>query len=254
MAEKALVGIQVADGLATLRMQCPEKRNALSPELIASFRDALSQVKSDARVRAVVIAGTPGGAFCAGADLRAVLSLENDQIISYFEDMASLVWEVIDCPVPTVAAPGGPAMGGGADIAAACDLRVAAPKAVFAFPGLSFGLVLGTQQLARLIGPSRAKQMAFLGKRIDAQEALNWGLVDLIAEDPEAAASELAREMAQRPPQALAMAKTLLKPAASLEEVLGPVRTSVRHPEFLDRLRAYASSRLKPASSPQNRR
>ncbi|MGI5834878.1 MAG: enoyl-CoA hydratase/isomerase family protein [Chloroflexota bacterium] len=253
MAERALVGIQVTEGLATLRLQSPEKRNALSPELIAAFRGALRQIKNDSRVRAVVIAGTAGGAFCAGADLRAVLSLENDQITSYFEEMATLIWEVIDCHLPTVAAVGGPAMGGGADIAVACDLRVAAPKAIFAFPGLSFGLVLGTQQLARLIGPSRAKQMAFLGKRVDAQEALNMGLVDLIADDPELAALDLAREMAQRPPHALAMAKTLLKPAANPEEVIGPVRASVRHPEFLDQLRAYASARLKPASTHQNR-
>lgn len=250
MIEKALVGIQMAEGLATLRMQCPEKRNALSPELVSALRDAIRKVKDDTRVQAIVIAGTPGGAFCAGADLRAVLGLKDDSIISYFERMAALVWEVTDCPKPTVAAIGGPAMGGGADIAAACDLRVAAPKAIFAFPGLAFGLVLGTQQLARLIGPSRAKQMAFLGKRVDAQEALAMGLVDLIADDPEVAALDLAREMAQRPPHALAMAKMLLKPAASLEEILVPVQASVRHPEFLDRLRAYASARLKPASSP----
>lgn len=251
MAEEALVGLRVEKGVATLRLQRPQARNALSPGLVAALRGTLRQVRGDPEVRAVVLAGTPGGAFCAGADLRAVLSLEPPEILSYFESVATLVWEVIDCPKPMVAAVAGPAMGGGADIAVGCDLRVAAPNALFAFPGLAFGMVLGTQWLAQLIGPPRAKRMVFLGKRVNAQEALGMGLVDLVVDDPEAAAQALAMEIARRPPHAIAMVKGLLKPASGLEEVLGPVQASVRHPEFLERLRAYAATRLKPPSPPK---
>jgi len=247
MANEALVGLQIIESsLAVLRLQSPEKRNALSPGLIDALRDALHRIKASSEVRAAVIAGTPGGAFSAGADLRTVLDLDNDGIASYFENMATLIWEVIDCPKPIVAAISGPAMGGGADLAVACDFRVASPQALFAFPGLSFGLVLGTQQLARIIGPSKTKQLALLGQRVNAQEALSIGLVDFIADDPESTAITLAKEVSNRPPYAVALAKKLLRPANGLEDVVGPVKTSVRHPNFVDQLRLYASTRVKP--------
>ncbi len=246
MSEGPLVELSVENGLATVRLNDPRVRNALSPALVTAFRAAVGQVKADPSIRGAILCGTPGGAFSAGADLKAVLSLKDEEILDYFEGVAHLIWEVIDCPKPMVAALAGPAMGGGADVAVGCDLRVAAPNSLIAFPGLAFGLVMGTQRLAALIGPARAKQMVFLGKRVNAQEALEMGLVDQVADDPEASARELAREMAQRPPDALAMAKQLLKPAYGLQELLGPVQASIRHPEFLRRLKSFASMRVKP--------
>jgi len=245
MAEPFPVAIALEEGLATLRIQRGSARNALSPELVAALRRSFAELAGEPSVKAIVLTGTPGYAFAAGIDLRAVCHLASDEIALYFENVARLLWEVAACPKPVIAAVSGPALGAGADLAVACDVRVAAPDATFAFPGLAFGLVLGMARLARLVGPGRAKHLVFTGRRLGAAEAQAFGLVDLVGDDHLGAALAIGQEAAQRPAEALAAAKTCCG-AGTLQDELDPVLASVRRPGFAERLRDFAGARLGP--------
>ena len=234
----------IAADVATLRMQRPSARNALSPVLVAALRQAIQRLEADPAVRAILLMGSSGGVFSSGIDLRAALAFDRERAASYFEEVATLLWEVRSCSKVTVAVVQGAALGAGADLAAACDLRIASPGASFAFPGLAFGLVLGTRRLAQLVGPARARSLALTGRRVAAPEALAMGLLDEIADDPESTAEAVARAAASRPARAVAIVKELTALEGDLSEELRALRASLADPEFLPRLRAYATLRL----------
>ncbi|MES2642283.1 MAG: enoyl-CoA hydratase/isomerase family protein [Myxococcota bacterium] len=166
--------------------------------------------------KVLVVCSTGERAFCGGADLDAMkhaapldaLELRSQRV---FTALARL-------PVVTIAAVQGAAVAGGFELALACDLRVAGPAARFSLPETKLGILPsagGTTRLARLAGPSRAKEVILAGRVLDADTALAWGLVHRIAADPRAAALAWAAEIATRDPVALAMAKELLDASES---------------------------------------
>lgn len=161
--------------------------------------------------RVLVIASTGDRAFCGGADLDAMkdaapldaLELRSQRV---FTALARL-------PVVTIAAIQGAAVAGGFELALACDLRVAGPAARFSLPETKLGILPsagGTTRLTRLVGPARAKEVILAGRTLDAEAALAWGVVHRIAADPRAEAVAWAREVAERDPVAVAMAKELI--------------------------------------------
>lgn len=212
-----------ADGVRTLTLNRPHRRNAVDPELWRALREALAAAARDRSVRALVLTGA-GGAFCSGADLGSGDVRHPLDKVRDLNDVATLLHEL---PVPTVAKVTGVAVGAGWNLALGCDLVVATPESrfcqIFARRGLSPDCG-GTWLLPRLAGLQQAKRLALLAETIDAEEARSLGLVTWVvaAERIEAFVADLGQRLAAGPPVALAQTKALLNEAtnSTLREAL----------------------------------
>lgn len=175
--------IRRQEGALILTIQREERRNALDLATIQAFGDVFRN-HLGAEDRAVVVTGSGTAAFCAGADLKERRDMSLDQVRAQLLRYRSDLGWLSTCPVPTVAAINGAALGGGLELALLCDLRVAAAHASFALPETSLGIIPaagGTQYLPRLVGAAKARELILLGTRIDAAEALRIGLVHRVA-------------------------------------------------------------------------
>jgi methylglutaconyl-CoA hydratase len=213
-----LVKIQVHQHTATVTLNRPDKRNALSRGLLKELHQALDDLHQERRVRGVIITGA-GKAFCAGMDLAEMLatSQQEDRLEQWRADSVvyhGLIEAMLRFPKPLVAAVNGPAVAGGAGIVMACDLVVAARQASFGFPEPRRGIVAGmvAPLLAFRIGGGQAANLLLTGKVIDAAEAHRLGLFhELVADDKIwARSNELVGEIAQSAPEAVQMTKRLL--------------------------------------------
>lgn len=200
------------DGVRTLTLNRPHRRNALDPGLWRELGRALADAGADRSVRALVLTGA-GGAFCSGADLSRGVSAEHPLYrMRTLTDVALLLHEL---PVPTVAKVTGVAVGAGWNLALGCDLVIATPEAtfaqIFARRGLSLDLG-GSWLLPRLAGLQQAKRLALLAETIDAWEARELGLVTWVvdAEKVDAFTADVTARLAAGPPVALAQTKALL--------------------------------------------
>jgi enoyl-CoA hydratase/carnithine racemase len=198
-----------------LRLNRPEARNALSPEMRAEIAEELERLDADPEVRCIVLAGNDDF-FAAGADIRAMAERPLDAL----PDPEGLrFWTRISAiGTPIVAAVSGYAFGGGCELAMACDMIVCDEKTRFGQPEITLGIIPGgggTQRLARAIGKQRAMDYVLTGRRWDARTAERWGLVNKIVGDGAwlSEAIELAREIAKRPPLAARLAKRAVQVA-----------------------------------------
>jgi enoyl-CoA hydratase len=204
------------DGVAIVTVNRPDALNALDVETLTALRDRLREVADDDGARAVVLTGAGEKAFVAGADIKYMSGLEPERAKGWgaLGHEAGRLLETM--PKPTIAAVNGFALGGGCELALACDLRYASSRAKLGQPEINLGIVPGwggTQRLARLCGPGVAKDLIFSGRTIDAEEALRVGLVNAIADPVLDRALEVARELAAKSPVALALAKRLVNMA-----------------------------------------
>ena len=212
----SLVEVSSEGAVAIVRLNRPEARNALSPELMAELADAVERLDADPGVRCIVIAGSDE-AFAAGADIKAQAERSfQDVILRSTADAWRRLWA---CRTPTIAAVSGWALGGGCELALGCDMVVAAEGAQFGQPEITLGIIPGaggTQRLARLTGKHRAMELVLTGRRFGAREAERLGVVNVVAPDGEwlGAALELARRVARRPPIAARLAKHAVLAAA----------------------------------------
>jgi len=207
--------------VATLTMNRPATRNALDPELLVALGSALREVSADPSVRAVVLTGA-GDAFCSGADLKGALGdldtgADLGPRITQFHE---LIRAIVDAPQPFIAAISGAAVGFGADLALACDLRVLAKDGYLQEKFVAIGLMPdggGSFWLPRLVGLGRALEFLLLGTRIDADLALSLGLANRVVESTQAVAeaNKLAHALAAGPPLALAAIKSAVRSGAS---------------------------------------
>ncbi len=206
----------VDDGVAVLTLNRPERRNALSPEMLHALARALEQADADEAVGAVVLTGA-GGAFCAGGDVKGFAERDAGppqvgQEAAQRRQQLAVSGKLARMSTPSIAALPGPAAGAGLSIAMACDLRYAASRAVlttaFAKVGLS-GDYGSAWFLVRLVGPAKARELLMLSSRLTAQEALGLGLVNEVVdgEDVLGRAIEVAHQLAQGPRVALAYIK-----------------------------------------------
>jgi 2-(1,2-epoxy-1,2-dihydrophenyl)acetyl-CoA isomerase len=205
--------------VATLIMNRPKTKNALDPELLEALATGLNEVAADGSVRAVVLTGA-GDAFCSGADLKGALGdLEAGADLGpRIAKFHALIRAIVDAPKPFIAAVRGPAVGFGADLALACDLRVLAEDAYLQEKFVAIGLMPdggGSFWLPRLVGLGRALEFLLLGTRIDAALALSLGLANRVADDERAEARALATTLAAGPPLALAAIKAAVRDSAS---------------------------------------
>ena len=205
-----LVQFEVEDNVATIRLDRPPM-NALSAQMQAEIRAAAHEASSRADVRAVIVYGGPK-LFAAGADVKEMAEWSYQQMVDRSVGLQSAFTAVARIPKPTIAAITGFALGGGCELALCTDLRIAGDRAKIGQPEILLGIIPGaggTQRLPRLIGPSRAKDLIFTGRFVDAAEALRIGLVDRVVptDDVYAEAMTLARQLADGPAYAMRAAK-----------------------------------------------
>jgi enoyl-CoA hydratase/carnithine racemase len=215
------VRVEVADGVATVTLDRPAALNAITTELAVALAEAVEPLGTDRSVRAVVLAAAGERAFCAGADLKQRAGFDDHGWLVQREAFRRGFAAVRRCPLPTVAAVFGFALGGGMELALSCDLVVAADDAVFGLPEVRLGLVPaggGTQLLARRVGRSVARDLVLTGRRVDAGEAQRLGVADRVVPRAElpAAARALATEVAGNSPVAVRAAKWALDLGADL--------------------------------------
>ena len=209
----------LADGVATVTLDRPDKLNALTFEAYADLRDLLAELPQRGDVRVLVIRGS-GRAFCSGGDVNeiigATLSMAPDQLLAFTRMTGEVIRGMRECPVPIIAAVHGMAAGAGAVIALAADFRVCTPAARFAFlftkVGLSGADMGAAYLLPRLVGLGHATRLLMLGDTVNADEAFRIGLISELAEADafEEAVGGLARRLASGPTQAYAQTKALL--------------------------------------------
>ncbi|MEX0678664.1 MAG: enoyl-CoA hydratase/isomerase family protein [Pirellulales bacterium] len=213
-----LVKIQVHEHTATVTLNRPEKRNALSRGLLKELHQALDDVHQERKVRGVIVTGA-GTVFCAGMDLAEMLAASEqedcqEQWRADAVEYHDLVEAMLRFPKPLVAAVNGPAVAGGAGIVMACDLAVAGPGAKFGFPESRRGVVAGmvAPLLAFRIGAARAAYLLLTAQVIEAEMAQRFGLYHELVDDKQiwARANELVGEVAKSAPEAVQMTKRLL--------------------------------------------
>ncbi len=205
-----LVQLDVTDGVATIQLDRPPM-NALNTTVQKQIRDRSREVSERSDVRAVVLYGGPK-VFAAGADVKEMVDWGYTDAVDHSADLTDCFSAVARIPKPTIAAITGYALGGGCELALCCDLRICGDNARLGQPEILLGIIPGaggTQRLARLIGPARAKDLIFTGRFVAADEALELGLVNQVVapDDVLTAAQSLARQLAAGPPYALRAAK-----------------------------------------------
>jgi enoyl-CoA hydratase len=222
----------VSEGIATLTLNRPEQRNALSLQLRSEITRLLRDWHDDPQVRVVVLTAE-GPAFCAGFDLTEFGQADlARQIRHNSAEYHRVVWNF---PKPIVAAINGPAMGGGFDLAVLCDMRIASTAAAFGHPEIKFGAPPLFTPLRWIVGHGIARDLCLTGRRIDADDALRYGLVSRVV-DPEALeieAEAVAKQIAEAPPQAVEATKRYLTGNAGMgfEESF-----RIEHDDVFDRM------------------
>ena len=212
--------IDISDRIATITINRPEVRNALDRATVGEIRSALGDLESTDDVSAIILTGAGDQVFVAGADIRQMRERRRDDGLAAIN--SSVFTAVERCTKPTIAAVNGHAMGGGCELALACDLRVAADHAKFGQPEVGLGIIPAagaTQRLPRVIGLGRATQMILTGDPIDARTALEWGLVSAVVPYPGlmAAARQLAGRVIARGPLAVRLAKLALSASSRVD-------------------------------------
>lgn len=213
-----------SDRIVTLTLNRADTRNALSADVIEGLVGGLKRANADRSVSCVIITGA-GKSFCSGGnlhelrDLTATRKLTQPELVDWYRNGIQTIPAVFhELDVVTIAAVGGHAIGAGCDLAAMCDLRIAAPDASFAESFVRVGLISGdggSWFLPRIIGLARAKEMMLTAQPVDAQKAFAWGLVTAVADEGKLieAAREMAEQIVALPPNALRGTKQLLRGA-----------------------------------------
>lgn len=198
------------DGVALLRLERPEARNAIDTRMLEELLGHLAAAREDEGVRVLAISSSDQMGLSAGADVREQLDEEGQ--VRRMQLFADLYDAIVAFPKPTVAACHGDVVGGGAEIAVACDMRVGGANLRLRFPGAALGVPVGPARLVTLCGLAAAKYLLFSSRTVGADEALRLGLVNRVAPaaTTEESALELAAAVAAHPPEAVARLKRML--------------------------------------------
>ena len=217
MTDSAFPVLLDRDGpVAMVTVNRPRVLNALDRATFAALESAFNEIERDAGVRCVIVTGAGERAFCAGADIRELSGLGAEGALAFMALGQRLFDHIAQSPKPTIAAINGYALGGGLELAMACDIRIAAATAAFGQPEITLGSLPGwggTQRLPLLVGLGRARELILTGRIIEAAEAERIGLVSRLvpSEDLAGAAREQAERIAALAPIALALAKDAIR-------------------------------------------
>jgi enoyl-CoA hydratase len=213
-----MIIVSIEDHIGIIQLNRPEALNALNDHLLSELADILKSFLQDDEVRCVIISGSEKS-FCAGADLKEMVSREPRDMIDRFT--SSIFGLLRQCPKPTIAAVSGYCLAGGCELALACDMIVASKTAQFGQPEINVGIIPGaggTQRWTRTVGKARAMEIMLTGAPIDAQRALEWGIVNRVVSFDELLneAKKLAATIAAKPELAVRMAKDAVLKAQDL--------------------------------------
>jgi len=214
--------IVVKDHVATLTLNRPEAMNSIDPEMREQLHAAWKRIKEDDDIRVVILTGAGEKAFCTGSDLKKTMPpKESFAELTFGRAYSDHLLAGLDTDKPLICAVNGYAMGGGMELALACDIRVASDNAVFALSEVRIGSIPGaggTQRLPRAIGSSNAMLMLLTGDRVDAAEAMRIGLVSKVVSREQLlpAAQEIARRIAQNAPLSVRSIKRLVVSGADM--------------------------------------
>ena len=210
MSEKLTTYGVDEQGVAVLRIDRPRSRNAINTEVLEEVLEHLAGAREDERVRVLVVSSTDHMGLSAGADRKE--GLDEEARVRRMQLFADLYDEITAFPKPTIASCHGDVVGGGAEIAVACDMRIGGSNLRMRFPGAALGVPVGPARLVTLCGLAAAKYLLLSSRTVGADEALRLGLVNRVAPAAatEQAALELAAEVAAHPPEATAQLKRML--------------------------------------------
>jgi enoyl-CoA hydratase len=206
--------LEIKEGVGIIKMNRPDAMNALNTQTLGELEKAISQLGDDDSVRVVIITGE-GKAFVAGADIAEMKDMSKEQAEN-FSNNGQMVFDLIaSLEKPVIAAVNGFALGGGCELAMACDVRIASEKAKLGQPEVNLGVIpgfAGTQRLSRLVGTAKAKELIFTADMVDAQSALSIGLVNQVvpAEQLMDTCMEMAKKIAAKGPLAVRLAKKVI--------------------------------------------
>lgn len=241
-------------GIGILTVARPRQLNALNKKVLQDLSDAIDGASADPEVGVIVITGEGPKAFVAGADIAEMESFSPSQACRFARFGQGVMAKIEACHKPVIAAVNGYALGGGCELALACDVRIASENARFGQPEVGLGIVPGfggTQRLVRLVGKATAMELVLTGRVIDAGEALRIGLVNKVVPEGESleAAKQLAREMLAKSSYAVRQAKKAILGSLSLssedgfrleERVFGEC---FAHPDQREGMRAFLEKR-----------
>ena len=216
------VRLETEGAVGILTIDRPKSLNALDADTLRELGCVLAEVRAAGALRALVLTGAGDKAFIAGADIAAMSALGPVAGRDFARVGQRVTSAIEDLPIPVIAAVNGFALGGGCEMALACDFVIASSKARFGQPEINLGIVPGfggTQRLARRIGAPRAREMIYGGEMIDAETARAWGLVNRVVapEDLLPEARKTAGKLAEKPPIALAQAKLAIQAGENVD-------------------------------------
>ena len=222
-----LVRFELLEGsIGLITLSRPEAANAMSVQLLHEMSDTLDQINGDPAVRVVLLTGAGEKAFCAGADLKERKGMSDRQVKQIVQLIGATVAKVETLAQPVIAVLNGVAFGGGLELALACDLRIAATHVKLGLTETSLGIIPGaggTQRLPRLIGLGKAKELIYTARRLNAEEAKNYGIIEYVYEGHEVLnkAQQLALEMAKNAPLSLVQAKVAINQGVEVDLATG---------------------------------
>ena len=207
--------VRQTGAITTIQLNRPEKLNAVDREILDMLDAEVNRLHRDESLRVIVLEGNGERAFCVGADLNQIADFDSAGIRAWVNDGNRILSRLASLPVPVIAAIHGYAVGGGLEFALACDLRIASEDSSFGLPEITHGWFPGwggTHRLLNVIGEAKAKEMVFLGERIDAQTAHSLGLVNRVVsrENLATEVQRIAKSLAQKSPVAVRAAKAAL--------------------------------------------
>jgi enoyl-CoA hydratase len=207
-----MVLTEITNGIAVVTINRPQNLNALNSEVVTALENSLRDVEQNADVKVVVITGAGEKAFVAGGDIKEMTSMDSAAARAFSQRGHRLIAFMEQMKKPIIAAVNGYALGGGLELALACDFIYASEKAKLGLTEVTLGVIPGfggTQNLPRLIGPNRAKELIFSGKQLTAQQARDWGLVNEVApaEELMTRVMEIAQKIARNGALAVSAAK-----------------------------------------------
>ena len=246
--------LEIVGPIAWITLNRPQALNAINMDMRAALPAAIRAAEADEAVRVLVLRGAGERAFCAGADIKEFAEVASP--VTYRQSRVHDNWTQASDQArkPILASIQGACLGGGLEMAVACDIRIAAETAVFGFPETGLGIIPGaggTQRLPRLIGSGAAMDMILTGERISARQARELGLVTRVvpAAELSAVTEELAARIAARPPMAMAFAKEAVRAASDL-----PLREGLRLEADMSTLLMNTEDRLEAAQAFRDKR
>ncbi len=212
MTDTPLLMVEEKNSAVVLTMNRPRVMNCLNFDLLYALRDQIEALQFRTDIRCVIITGAGEKSFCAGADLKERATLTQDEVKKFIITIRNLLTSIQNLPIPVISAVNGIALGGGTEVALASDIRIASETASMGLTETRLAIIPGgggTQRLPRIIGVAKAKELIFTGRRVDAKEALEIGLVNQVAapENLMDACLDMAAMIAETGPIAVEMAK-----------------------------------------------